>query len=231
MPRAHSQAQIVGTFSAWIAPCRSSDERSASPPHWPPTRCSRRCSMGVRPTERKSRLLAVSFILLVVALICPGLLGPARFAPPVSIPWWLALRVRGPGHLLEASRTGLRYAAAGKLFEQKGMRKNSLLVCEPFGLVLFFRSRQGCARKGSPGRPRMPAAMRLVGGGENSDPTLRVVFGSSRQRLKTIEVIFPEHVTVRLWGPTGGKASVLFRQAARRSDLLGARVAGRCPPI
>src|SRR5438094_9378917 len=70
---------------------------------------------------------------------------------------------------------------------------------------------------GPAGRTQAPPAvqnasgMRLVVADENSYPTLRVVLPGHPDSDKTIEVIFPEHVTVRHVGDTEGKHLFLFQ--------------------
>lgn len=70
---------------------------------------------------------------------------------------------------------------------------------------------------GLPGGTQAPPAvqnasgMRLVVSDENGYPTLRVVLPGRPDSDKTIEVIFPEHVTVRAVGETEGKRLFLFR--------------------
>jgi len=55
------------------------------------------------------------------------------------------------------------------------------------------------------------SGMRLIVADENSYPTLRVVLPGHPDSDRAIEVIFPEHVTVRQFGQTEGKQLFLFR--------------------
>jgi hypothetical protein len=55
------------------------------------------------------------------------------------------------------------------------------------------------------------SGMRLIVADENSYPTLRVVLPGHPDSDRAIEVIFPEHVTVRQLGQTEGKRLFLFR--------------------
>ena len=106
------------------------------------------------------------------------------------------------------------------IVEQKAMRKRLL-----FSLLasLFF---------GPAGRTQAPPAvqnasgMRLVVADENSYPTLRVVLPGHPDSDKTIEVIFPEHVTVRHVGDTEGKHLFLF-QPGQHGDRPAWRQVGR----
>src|SRR5712692_9752805 len=67
---------------------------------------------------------------------------------------------------------------------------------------------------------------RLVVADENSYPTLRVVLPGHPDSDKTIEVIFPEHVTVRHVGDTEGKHLFLF-QPGQHGDRPAWRQVGR----
>jgi hypothetical protein len=55
------------------------------------------------------------------------------------------------------------------------------------------------------------SGVRLIVADENSYPTLRVVLPGHPDSDRAIEVIFPEHVTVRQFGQTEGKRLFLFR--------------------
>src|SRR6476660_950102 len=55
------------------------------------------------------------------------------------------------------------------------------------------------------------SGVRLVVADENTDPTLRVILPGHSDSDKTIEVVFPEHVTVRQVGEKEGKHLFLFR--------------------
>jgi hypothetical protein len=85
---------------------------------------------------------------------------------------------------------------------------------------------------GAAGRTQAPPAvqnasgMRLVVADENSYPTLRVVLPGHPDSDKTIEVIFPEHVTVRHVGDTEGKHLFLF-QPGQHGDRPAWRPVGR----
>ena len=58
---------------------------------------------------------------------------------------------------------------------------------------------------------RNASGMRLLVASENTYPTLRVILPGRPDSDKTIEVIFPEHVTVRQAGETEGKHLLLFQ--------------------
>src|SRR5437660_3552552 len=85
---------------------------------------------------------------------------------------------------------------------------------------------------GPAGRTQAPPAVqnasgiRLVVADENSYPTLRVVLPGHPDSDKTIEVIFPEHVTVRHVGDTEGKHLFLF-QPGQHGDRPAWRQVGR----
>jgi len=68
------------------------------------------------------------------------------------------------------------------------------------------------------------SGMRLIVADENSYPTLRVVLPGHRDR--TIEVIFPEHVTVRQVGQSEGKHLFLF-QPGQHADRPAWQKVGR----
>jgi len=55
------------------------------------------------------------------------------------------------------------------------------------------------------------SGMRLVVASENTDPTLRIILPGHPDSDRAIEVIFPEHVTVRKHGETEGKHLFLFQ--------------------
>jgi hypothetical protein len=55
------------------------------------------------------------------------------------------------------------------------------------------------------------SGFRLIVADENSYPTLHIVLPGHPDSDRTIEVIFPEHVTVRPLGETEGKQLILFR--------------------
>jgi hypothetical protein len=67
---------------------------------------------------------------------------------------------------------------------------------------------------------------RLLVGSENTYPTLRVILPGRPDSDKTIEVIFPEHVTVRQPGETEGRHLFLFQPGQQgKTDPLGGRLA------
>ena len=53
--------------------------------------------------------------------------------------------------------------------------------------------------------------VRLVVASENTDPTLHIILPAHKDADRAIEVLFPEHVTVREQGATDGKHLYLFR--------------------
>src|SRR5215831_7175979 len=75
---------------------------------------------------------------------------------------------------------------------------------------------------------RNASGMRLLVASENTYPTLRVILPGRPDSDKTIEVIFPEHVTVRQSGETEGKHLLLFQLGQQGADLLGSRLASHC---
>jgi hypothetical protein len=68
--------------------------------------------------------------------------------------------------------------------------------------------------------------MRLVVADENSYPTLRILLPGYPDNDKTLEVIFPEHVTVRRVGETEGQHLFLF-QPGQHGDRPAWRRSGR----
>ena len=106
------------------------------------------------------------------------------------------------------------------IVEQKAMRKRLL-----FSLLasLFFAP---AGRTQAPPAVQNASGMRLVVADENSYPTLRVVLPGHPDSDKTIEVIFPEHVTVRHVGDTEGKHLFLF-QPGQHGDRPAWRQVGR----
>ena len=106
------------------------------------------------------------------------------------------------------------------IVEQKGMRKRLLFSL----LASLFFSLAG--RTQAPPAVQNASGMRLVVADENSYPTLRVVLPGHPDSDKTIEVIFPEHVTVRHVGDTEGKHLFLF-QPGQHGDRPAWRQVGR----
>ena len=106
------------------------------------------------------------------------------------------------------------------IVEQKAMRKRLL-----FSLLasLFFAP---AGRTQASPAVQNASGMRLVVADENSYPTLRVVLPGHPDSDKTIEVIFPEHVTVRHVGDTEGKHLFLF-QPGQHGDRPAWRQVGR----
>src|SRR5689334_13754489 len=88
---------------------------------------------------------------------------------------------------------------------------------------LFFAP---AGRMQAPPAVQNASGMRLVVADENSYPTLRVVLPGHPDSDKTIEVIFPEHVTVRHVGDTEGKHLFLF-QPCQHGDRPAWRQVGR----
>jgi len=88
---------------------------------------------------------------------------------------------------------------------------------------LFFTP---AGRTQAPPAVQNASGMRLVVADENSYPTLRVVLPGHPDSDKTIEVIFPEHVTVRHAGDTEGKHLFLF-QPGQNGDRPAWRQVGR----
>src|SRR5258705_4096883 len=125
--------------------------------------------------------------------------------------------------LLRSLSDGLRSLRG--IVEQKGMRKRLLFSL----LASVFFSPAG--RTQALPAVQNASGMRLVVADENSYPTLRVVLPGHPDSDKTIEVIFPEHVTVRHVGDTEGKHLFLFQPGQHgdrpASGQLG-RSAGRC---
>jgi hypothetical protein len=70
------------------------------------------------------------------------------------------------------------------------------------------------------------SGLRLVVADENSYPTLRVILPGHPDSDRAIEVIFPEHVTVRQVGETEGKHLFLF-QPGQHGDRPAWRQVGR----
>jgi len=58
---------------------------------------------------------------------------------------------------------------------------------------------------------RNGAGLQLLVADENSDPTLRIVLPGAPLTDRVIEVLFPEHVTVRKHGETQVEQLYLFR--------------------
>ncbi len=91
-------------------------------------------------------------------------------------------------------------------------------------LASLFFAPAGCTQ--APPAVQNASGMRLVVADENSYPTLRVVLPGHPDSDKTIEVIFPEHVTVRHVGDTEGKHLFLF-QPGQHGDRPAWRQVGR----
>ena len=72
------------------------------------------------------------------------------------------------------------------------------------------------------------SGMRLVVADENSYPTLRILLPGYPDNDKTLEVIFPEHVTVRRVGETEGQHLFLFQPGQHGTAQLGGSLAGLC---
>src|SRR5215831_6565006 len=76
---------------------------------------------------------------------------------------------------------------------------------------------------------RNASGVRLLVASENTYPTLRVILPGRPDSDKTIEVIFPEHVTVRQAGETEGKHLLLFQlgqQGARPRNAQKSKSSG-----
>ena len=67
------------------------------------------------------------------------------------------------------------------------------------------------AQAQSPPAVQSASGMRLLVASDNSYPTLRVILPGRPDSDKTIEVIFPEHVTVRQAGETEATHLILFQ--------------------
>jgi hypothetical protein len=84
----------------------------------------------------------------------------------------------------------------------------------------------------APRAARQPGAVQNAGGlkllvaGENADPTLRIVLPGHPESDRAIEVIFPEHVTVRRHGSADAEHLYLFRPGPQ-GERLAWRRAGR----
>src|SRR5499427_4741282 len=91
-----------------------------------------------------------------------------------------------------------------RILAQRVLRRRLL-----FGLLvgLFFGP---ATRTQAPLAVENTSGIRLVVAAENSYPTLRVVLPGHPDSDKTIEVIFPEHVTVRQVGEVEGRHLFLF---------------------
>jgi hypothetical protein len=74
------------------------------------------------------------------------------------------------------------------------------------------------------------SGMRLVVADENSYPTLRILLPGYPDNDKTLEVIFPEHVTVRRVGETEAQHLFLF-QPGQHGDRPAWRRSGRSSAI
>lgn len=70
------------------------------------------------------------------------------------------------------------------------------------------------------------SGMRLVVASENTDPTLHIILPGHPDSDRAIEVIFPEHVTVRKNGETEGKHLFLF-QPGQQGDRPAWRQVGQ----
>jgi hypothetical protein len=70
------------------------------------------------------------------------------------------------------------------------------------------------------------SGMQLVVANDNTCPTLHIILPGHPYSDRTIEVLFPEHVTVRKRGETEGKHLYLFRPGLR-GDLPGWRQVGQ----
>src|SRR6185369_12472224 len=63
----------------------------------------------------------------------------------------------------------------------------------------------------TPSVVQIASGMRLAVAGENTDPTLHIILPGHPASDRAIEVIFPEHVTVRKSGETEGKHLFLYQ--------------------
>lgn len=72
------------------------------------------------------------------------------------------------------------------------------------------------------------SGMRLVVASENTYPTLRIILPGHPDSDRAIEVIFPEHVTVRKHGETEASISFCLNLANKEIDLLGGTLASPC---
>ncbi len=96
------------------------------------------------------------------------------------------------------------------------------------GLLLCSLSASFCVGLHAQVLPTVQNAsgLRLVVADENSYPTLRVILPGHPVSDRAIEVIFPEHVTVRRVGETEGKHLFLF-QPGQHGDRPAWRQVGR----
>ena len=79
----------------------------------------------------------------------------------------------------------------------------------------------------TPSGVQVASGMRLVVANNNTCPTLHIVLPGHPDSDRTIEVLFPEHLTVRKYGETEAKHLYLF-QPGVRGNLTGWRQVGQC---
>ena len=88
-------------------------------------------------------------------------------------------------------------------------------LCVVFIASVSGRTIQLRAQERIPGTINSISGLRLMVVGENSQPTLRIVLPGSAESDRTIEVIFPEHVTARRQGREDSEQLYLFRPGSR----------------
>ena len=87
-------------------------------------------------------------------------------------------------------------------------------LCVVFIASVSGRTIQLRAQERIPGTINSISGLRLMVVG-NSQPTLRIVLPGSAESDRTIEVIFPEHVTARRQGREDSEQLYLFRPGSR----------------
>jgi hypothetical protein len=101
--------------------------------------------------------------------------------------------------------------------EERNMKQslvNSFFVSAALGLLA-----PGCWFSGrTPPGVVNADGMRLIVASENTDPTLRIILPGLSESDRTIEVLFPEHVTVRKQGETEGTHLYLFQPGHHRDQ-------------
>ena len=69
------------------------------------------------------------------------------------------------------------------------------------------------------------SGMRLIVANDNTCPTLHIILPGRTDTDRAIEVLFPEHVTVRKQGETEGSISICFGLVCTETCLIGGRSA------
>lgn len=88
-------------------------------------------------------------------------------------------------------------------------------LCVAVTASVLGRTTQLRAQERIVGTISSTSGLRLMVVGENSRPTLRILLPGSAESDRTIEVIFPEHVTVRRQGRVDSEQLYLFRPGSR----------------